>query len=293
MRILVLGASGMLGHAIIRIFNEIEAFEVFGTVRTEKIKKYFSSSIASRLIVNHDITIDSNVEKIFKKVNPQVVINCVSLSKQLLRSADPLLMIPLYALLPHRLSKFCKDIDARFINISSDAVFSGEKGGYSEQDPSDANDIYGNTKFLGETHEDHTITIRTSIIGHELESNNGLVEWFLLQKKQCECFSNAIFSGLPTVILAQIIRDVVVPQPNLYGIYHIAAEPISKCDLLKLIAKVYEISIDFISNDKLHIDRSLNTNLFEQETGYTPPNWEQLIKVMYSYNKLVKNRNLM
>jgi len=288
MRILVLGASGMLGHSIIRVFNEIETLEVFGTVRSEKIKKYFPSSIASRLIVNHDVTIDTNLVKILRRVNPQVVINCVSLSKQLLRSADPLLMIPLYALLPHRLSRFCKDIDARLINISSDAVFSGEKGGYTEQDPSDTNDIYGNSKFLGETHEEHTLTIRTSIIGHELQSNNGLVEWFLLQKKQCECFSNAIFSGFPTVVLAQIIRDVIIPRPDLYGVYHIAAQPISKCALLRLIAKVYGISIDFISNDKLHIDRSLNSNLFEQETGFIPLNWEQLIKVMYSYNKLTK-----
>lgn len=288
MRILVLGASGMLGHAIIRIFNEIETFEVFGTVRSKKIKKYFSSSVASRLIVDSDITIDSNVQKIFKKVKPQVVINCISLSKELLKSADPLLMISLYALLPHRLSSFCKDINARFINISSDAVFSGEKGSYEEQDPSDANDIYGKVKFLGETHKKHTITIRTSIIGHELKSKNGLVEWFLLQKKECECFGNSIFSGLPTVILAQIIRDIVVPMPNLYGIYHIAAKPISKCDLLRLIAKVYGISINFIPNDNLQIDRSLNTKLFEQQTGYIPPDWEELINVMYSYNKLVK-----
>jgi len=288
MRILVLGASGMLGHAIIRVFNEIDAFEVFGTVRSEKIKKYFPLNMSSRLIVNHDLTIDTNLVKIFKKVNPQVVINCVSLSKQLLRSADPLLIIPLYTLLPHRLSRFCKDIDARLINISSDGIFSGTKGSYTEQDPSDANDIYGKAKFLGETHEEHTLTIRTSIIGHELKSNNGLVEWFLLQKKQCECFSNAIFSGFPTVVLAQIIRDVIIPRSDLYGVYHIAAKPISKCDLLKLIAEVYGISINFSSNDKLHINRSLNANLFEKEAGYTAPNWEQLIKVMYAYNKLLK-----
>lgn len=283
MKVLVLGASGMLGSAMIRVLSEKDDWKVFGTIRSGEIKNFFPVRIADRLVTCCDVTNYNDLVKVFKQINPAVVINCISLSKQRLATADPLSMIPVYALLPHQIAKLCNDIGARLVHISTDGVFSGATGGYSEEDPSDAKDLYGVTKYIGEVHAPHTISIRTSIIGHELQSSNGLLNWFFSQEKSCECFNRAIFSGLPTVVLAQIIRDIVIPRLDLYGVYHIAANPISKCNLLRLIADVYGKSIEIIPNDKVEIDRSLNAERFQLATGYVPPDWRQLIELMYSY----------
>jgi dTDP-4-dehydrorhamnose reductase len=163
-------------------------------------------------------------------------------------------------------------------------VFSGERGNYRESDPSDAEDLYGKSKFLGEVAYPHSITLRTSIIGHELQSAHGLLGWFLTQRERCNGYTRAIFSGLPTVVLAQIIRDVVIPRPDLSGVYHVAAQPIAKFDLLNLIAAIYEKKIDILPDEKLSIDRSLNADRFREATSYVAPEWSALIKTMRAYN---------
>jgi dTDP-4-dehydrorhamnose reductase len=164
--------------------------------------------------------------------------------------------------------------------MSTDAVFSGSKGGYTEEDPADAKDLYGISKYLGELDYPHTITLRTSMIGHELRTANGLLGWFLSQQERCTCFGRAIFSGLPTVALAQIVRDTVMPRPDLFGVYHVAARPISKYDLLRLVAEVYGKRIDIIRDDSVVIDRSLNAGRFASATGYVAPEWRELIGLM-------------
>jgi len=148
--------------------------------------------------------------------------------------------------LPHRLARLCELSGARLVHMSTDCVFAGDKGCYLESDPSDAKDLYGRSKFLGEVAYPHAVTLRTSIIGHELQSAHGLVGWFLAQQERCNGYTKAVFSGLPTVVLAQIIRDVVIPRPDLSGVYHVAAEPIAKYDLLKLIAETYGKTIEIV-----------------------------------------------
>ena len=283
MRILVFGASGMLGSAMVRVLNEKDDLEVFGTIRSMEIKKYFPEKISANLRIVSDVLDYEGLVAVYDEIHPDVVINCISLSKQLIIESDPLLMIPVYALFPHQLARLCDEHNARLIHISSDGVFSGEKGAYIETDPSDAKDYYGATKFLGEVQSQHALTIRTSIIGHELTASNGLLSWFLSVEKSCKCFSSTIFSGFPTVVLAKIIRDIVLPRPELHGIYHIASNPISKCELLQLISEVYNKSVDLIPNDELKVDRSLNAEKFRAATGYIPPSWEKLIRIMYSY----------
>lgn len=192
-------------------------------------------------------------------------------------------MIPIYALLPHQLAKLCKVNNSRLIHISTDGIFSGSKGGYIESDPFDVNDLYGVTKFIGEVSEQHSISIRTSIIGHELQQKKGLLEWFLSQKKSCKCFDGAIFSGFPTIVLAQIIRDFVIPRPDLSGIYHVASNPISKCKLLRLIADIYGKKIEILPDKEIFMNRSLNSERFRIATGYNPPDWHSLVKIMSLY----------
>jgi dTDP-4-dehydrorhamnose reductase len=217
------------------------------------------------------------------KVRPDIVINCVGLIKQLADGNDPLTALPINSMLPHRLAKLCDLSGARLIHISTDCVFSGRKGGYVENDLSDAEDLYGKSKYMGELHDvPHAITLRTSIIGHELISQHSLVDWFLAQEGSVLGFSRAVFSGLPTVELARVMKDFVLPHPELNGLYHVAAEPIAKLDLLSLIARQYGKSIEIIPDAALVIDRSLNSERFTEATGYKAPTWPQLIELMHA-----------
>ncbi len=279
----MLGATGMLGNAMMRVLSKKAGLQVIGTARSESAKRLFSSDIVERLIFNVDVEQTDSLIKAFTHIRPDVVINCVGLVKQLAEVEDPLQAIPINALLPHRLACLCELASARLVQISTDCVFAGDKGDYRETDPSDATDLYGKSKYLGEVAYPHAVTLRTSIIGHELQTAHGLVSWFLAQENHCNGYTKAIFSGLPTVVLAQIVRDVVLPRADLSGVYHVAAGSISKYDLLKLIADVYGKTITITPCDSVAIDRSLNSECFRKATGYVAPDWRQLIETMYTY----------
>ncbi|WP_404359052.1 dTDP-4-dehydrorhamnose reductase family protein [Methylotuvimicrobium sp. KM1] len=282
MRVLVLGATGMLGHAVLKFFVGQGQHETFGTIRSDSMRRFFDSATQRQLIsgvdlLNQDVLIDT-----FSQIQPEVVINAVGLIKQLDSAKNPLVVLPVNSLLPHRLSKICKIAGVRLVHVSTDCVFSGQKGNYTEADASDAEDLYGKSKHMGELHDDgHAITLRTSIIGHELNSNHALVDWFLSQQDSVKGYRKAIFSGLPTVELAHVIHDWVLPNPALCGLYHLSAKPISKFDLLKLIAMKYHKTIDIQPDDRLIIDRSLNSERFTAATGYVAPDWPNLVELMH------------
>ena len=190
--------------------------------------------------------------------------------------------IAVYSVLPQRLSQLKAGArEPVLVQVSSDGVFSGSRGCYSENDLPDASDLYGISKLLGEIAEPHAFTFRTSIIGHELQSRTGLLEWFLSQQGQCSGYTRAIFSGFPTIVLADLIRDVVIPRPDLHGIYHLATRPISKFELLRLVAARYGKAIDLLSDDRASPDRSLVAERFSKATGYVPPDWPELVDLMY------------
>jgi dTDP-4-dehydrorhamnose reductase len=212
------------------------------------------------------------------------VVNCTSLAKADLQ--DPLKAFTVYSLLPRRLAQLCRDRGARLVQISSDGVFSGSRGQYTERDLPDAADVYGASKLLGEVDAPGAVTIRTSMVGHELGTRAGLLEWFLAQTGSCRSFDRAVFSGLPTVELAAIIRDVVLPRPQLQGIYHVAAAPISKHALLQRVAQVYGKAIDLVADSSVVIDRSLVAERFRADTGYSAPGWDRLVNIMHASQRL-------
>ena len=280
---LVIGANGMIGNTVLRVLSEIKDWEVFGTIRNEGVKRFFSLGIAERLVDGIDLEYPDALLKELDSIRPNVVINCAGLTKHKSEADDPLISIPINALMPHRLAGLCKLVGARLVHVSTDCVFSGEKGGYTETDFADARDVYGKSKVMGEVYYPHTITLRTSTIGHELQSKYGLLDWFLSQEGGCKGYTRAVFSGLPTVIFAQLIRDVVIPNVELSGLYHIAAKPINKFELLKMISNVYGKSIKIVADDMMVIDRSLDATRFSEATGYVAPEWEDMIKVMHAY----------
>ena len=282
MKVLVLGASGMIGSAMFRVLSQNNEWDVWATLRADASKRFFEETLADKLIAGVDVEKHDALVRVFAHLRPDVVVNCIGLTKHHKTADDPILAIPVNTLLPHRLAELCAIGRSRLVHISTDCVFSGARGSYTEGDPADANDVYGKAKFLGEVNYSHAITLRTSTIGHELHSAYGLLEWFLSQQGSCKGFSRAIFSGLPNTEFARVVRDLVITRPDLHGLYHVGADPIAKFELLKLIATVYGKQIDIVQDDEFMIDRSLNSERFKQATGYSAPSWPELIHSMYA-----------
>lgn len=276
---LILGASGMLGHACLRVAGR-EGDTVRGTVRSAAGAALLPGVWRNHLLAGVDAEDFATVERAVSEVRPDVVVNCIGVVKQLASSADPLVALPLNALFPHRLARLCAAEGARLIHVSTDCVFSGERGHYREEDRPDADDLYGVSKRLGEVDYPNAVTLRTSIIGHELSGARSLVDWFLAQPGPVDGFTEAIFSGLPTVELARVIRDHVAPHPELRGLYHVSATPISKYDLLRLIAEAYGRSTEIRRSNRLTIDRSLDSTRFREATGWSPERWPVLVARM-------------
>lgn len=282
-RALILGVSGLLGNTLFRYFHNRPEFCTLGTVRSPSAARLFPRSQQASIRSHIDVgQLDSLIE-LFSDFRPDVVINAIGVVKQHESAVDPLAVLPINSLLPHRLAKLCAYADTRLVHISTDCVFDGKKGNYSEDDAPTASDLYGRSKLLGEVDYANVITLRTSIIGHELSHSHGLIEWFLTEKR-VKGFARAIFSGLPTVELANVIANRIIPNKSLRGIYHVAAEPISKLDLLRLVASAYAVDVKIEVDDSVVIDRSLNYSRFQLATGYVPPGWPELVARMRDFH---------
>lgn len=282
-KVLVLGVTGMLGNAVFRLFLQSPGFETHGTARSAAGFRYFDESLRFRIHVGVDVEQQDHLVRLFNQIRPDVVINCIGLVKQLAEADDPLAAIPINALLPHRLARLTALTGARLVHVSTDCVFTGRQGLYKESDVPDARDLYGLSKMLGEVDEPNAVTLRTSIIGPELASAHSLVGWFLAQEERIRGFTRAVFSGLPTVELAKVIRDHVLPRPDMRGLWHVSSDAIAKYDLLHLVKAAYGKSIEITRDDQLVIDRSLDSTRFRAETGWQPAPWAELVDTMRSF----------
>jgi len=276
MRVLILGGSGMLGHRLwIRLQ---EAHETWVTIRGSAIPFPDRPEFPRQHIYpNVDALVLDDIDRALAALQPDIVVNCIGLIKQVPLADDPLSAIRVNALLPHQIALICRTSRIRMIHISTDCVFSGRKGNYSEEDPTDALDLYGKTKALGEVNYPHTVTLRTSIIGRELKSKLGLIEWFLSQQDEVKGFTRAIFSGVTTDELGRAIRDCVIPNMGLQGVWHLSSNPISKYDLLMLAKEAFGHTVAIHPFDDFVIDRSLDSTRFRRLTGYRPPAWAEMI----------------
>lgn len=281
LRILILGATGMLGSCLYRVFSADNSYVTFGTIRAAADAQLFQPSFRDALIPDVQIDGERGLIKAMVQARPDVVINCIGIIKQLPSANDHLSSLAINASLPHRLARFCELAGARLVHFSTDCVFSGKLGGYREDDFADAYDVYGRTKLLGEVTDGHAVTLRTSIIGHELASARSLIDWFLNQKGRANGFARAVFSGLPTIEIARVLKHHVLYDPKLSGIYHLSVDPINKYDLLSLVAQTYGADIELVRDDSLVIDRSLNSERFRLATGYAPPEWPDLVAAMH------------
>jgi dTDP-4-dehydrorhamnose reductase len=296
LKLLVIGGTGMLGHKLVQTLGQ--KFDVYCTIRREfeRVER-FAVFDDQKTISGIDLESQELIQRAVKIARPDVVINAAGVIKQLPASADVVSTLTINSILPHRLYELSREHGFRLILISTDCVFDGRKGDYTEADPPDSRDLYGISKSLGEIMGSGCLTIRSSFIGRELETCHSLVEWFLSNRGgKVKGFTKAIYSGFPTVVFADIIANLLVERPGLEGLYHISSEPIDKFTLLSLVAREYRADIEIEPDNSFLIDRSLNSSRFCEATGFVPPSWEEMIQSMAAdttpYDKWRERKNL-
>jgi len=280
-RVLVLGGGGMLGHKLCQLLPA-QGFEVTATLRRRPPDSGLTSAVYAGVQVREgvDVLDSRGLEQTLGELRPEVLINCVGIVKQLPEAEDRFLSMAINSLLPHQLHRWCAENNSRLIHISTDCVFDGVRGQYRETDDSNARDVYGKSKFLGETddREPAAVTLRTSIIGRELGAGHGLVEWFLAQQgKSVKGFRRAIFTGFTTHELANVITRVIRHNPTLRGLYQVASPPIDKFELLGLLRDAFGLQVDIQPDEEFVCDRSLLMDRFAEATGYRAPAWREMI----------------
>jgi dTDP-4-dehydrorhamnose reductase len=278
MKVLVFGASGMLGHQLCKALSN--RVETWGTVH-ENAQGYTQYGFLpeERVISQVDALDMDKVANVLDEIQPDCVINAIGLVKQRDEAKQAIPSIQINALFPHQLASLCRKMDARLVHISTDCVFSGLRGGYSEADVPDPMDLYGRTKLLGELNFPGCLTLRTSIIGWEICGNSSLLEWFARQRgRSIKGYKKAIFSGFSSSVLANLIGDLVETRPDLQGLYQVASQPISKYELLlRLRDTLGWEDIRINADSQFLCDRSLKGTRFEAATGWQSPTWDEMI----------------
>ena len=284
MRVLILGASGMLGFQLLKFGSKVSHVSVFGVVRNKaSLESKFGFINTNNIFELDDIQNFSGLNEIIGRISPDVIINAIGIVKQSDIASNAIVSLEINSLLPHKLALICQNVNARFIHISTDCVFDGKKGNYKLNDDSNALDLYGKSKFLGEVAYDNSITLRTSIIGHEISGQNlGLLDWFLNSKSSVLGYTKAIFSGVTTFELARIIFENVLPKEHVSGLFQVSSLPINKYELLKIVRENYHLNTDIIPSENVKIDRSLDGTEFNQVFNYSPPTWPKMIEEFYN-----------
>lgn len=273
MKVLILGASGLLGRNIYKNFKRSN-IDVFGTIRNMKSLEYFSEYEVSSLHSIQDITNEKILIDLIDETNPSVIINCISIEN--INNQENSALDLIFTKFPIMLSNICLNKGIKVIQISSDGVFSGLRGDYYENSIADATDAYGKAKLAGELTKNGNLTIRTSMIGHDPIKSSGLLEWFFSQK-ECVLFNKSIFSGLTVNEIADVIKFILIEHKSLSGLYHIASQPISKYHLLSKVSEIYKLRIKIEIDSSIEINRSLNSNKFQKISGYSAPSWNNML----------------
>jgi dTDP-4-dehydrorhamnose reductase len=271
----------MLGHEAVRVLAP--DFEVWGACRNPSQLPDLGVP-AHRMLGGLDATNLESVEHLIGEVRPDVVLNAAGIVKQRSAARDAAASIAVNSLWPHLVADACARVEARLVHISTDCVFNGSRGAYVESDTPDDWELYGRSKLLGEVSDrDHAITLRTSMIGWQLGEQTGLVGWFAAHRREpLKGFTKAVFSGLTTRVLTEVIRDVIIPNASLSGLWHISAEPIDKYTLLRGLADHLGWEVDLAPVDLPVIDRSLDSTQFRNRTGWSPPEWDEMLQQLAS-----------
>lgn len=277
MRILILGGDGMLGHQLLKSLAPQHDVKV--TLRLDlEVYGHYGLFNESNAYTGIDVRSIDRLGEVMADFHPEVVINAVGIVKQRTTAKESIPSLEVNSLLPHKLSVLCKMVGSRLVHLSTDCIFSGTKGNYKEDDLSDALDLYGKSKYLGEVHETHCLTLRTSIIGRELARKKSLLEWFLSQTETVKGFTRAIYTGFTTIEMSRIIEKMLIQYPEASGVYHVSSDPINKYDLLLLFRDKLGHKVEIVPESTFCCDRSLDSSRFRTEFNYTPPTWTSMIE---------------
>jgi dTDP-4-dehydrorhamnose reductase len=276
--VLVLGARGMLGHMLVRVLST--QHDVYGTTSARKDDAASLGNILEKeyWVDLLDVENWQAVEAAVYRIHPDVVINCIGVVKQKLNAEHIADAIYINSLLPHKLAQLCDVAGIRFIHISTDCVFEGTPGIKQLSNTPNATDVYGTTKRLGEVTYGKALTLRTGFVGRQLSGSEGLFEWVYSQReKTITGFKNAIYSGLTTMALARIIKQVIELNKSLVGLYQVASTPISKFDLISHLNFLWGLGLTIIPDTDFCCDRSLDGSLFSEVTSITIPSWDEML----------------
>jgi len=288
MKVLILGHTGMLGHRLVSALR-IMGHDVYGAIRRQDIPEALRG-LRRWPICGVDATRPKTIEAVLDRTEPEAVVNCIGIVKQLEAAKDPETCISINALFPHQLARLCADRGVRMVHFSTDCVFSGTHGPYSEASLPDPNDLYGRSKLLGEVNQPNAITLRTSVIGHELGDGVGLVSW-ILRNRGCRVsgYARALYSGVTTDFMASAVSRILRDHPDLHGVWHLSSDPISKFELVELINEIYDLDMEVDRDETFVCDRRLDSQPLRSRTGIVPPDWPTMLREMYS-SYLVEER---
>lgn len=283
-KVVVLGATGMLGH---KIFQRLRvAFPGTVAIMRKRVDGPPFNDIellqGRDVLTGIDVTdCDTDCDVLgaaLSEIRPDYLINCIGIIKQRTDAHEAIPSITINALLPHRLAELAATWHGRLIHFSTDCVFSGARGSYTEEDESDAQDLYGRSKFLGEASGPNALTLRTSMIGRELEGHRSLLDWLHSQAgKTIQGYRRVIYSGVTTNHLADVVADIIRNHSDLNGLYQVASCPISKYDLLCLLRDAYRLNVQITPNNTELSDRSMSGEKLYRAIGYRAPSWPELI----------------
>jgi dTDP-4-dehydrorhamnose reductase len=283
-RILVLGGSGMLGHKVTQIVARTFP-DTWCTLRDEAAVDHFGRylPLPKDNVLALDAFDDAALESLLLRVKPSVVVNCIGVVKQKEEAQNPILTLTLNSVLPHKIAALIGQWRARMIHFSTDCVFSGSKGNYSEEDTADATDLYGRSKLLGEVTTANALTLRTSMIGRELYSHRSLLDWFLMQSSpSVPGYKSARWNGVTTNHLAELVVHIISEHPGLAGLYHLGGPQLSKFELLTMIKAAYGLETAIVPDESLVLDRTLNSARLSNAMGYSCPPWTELLRELLS-----------
>lgn len=281
-RVLVLGAAGMLGHKLVQRLSR--TFTTFGSIRQATPPDGAAARAAyekAQLIFNIDASVPEHLDRALDAAQPTVVVNAIGIVKQTEAAKDPIAQISINALLPHQIAQACRSRGRRirFIHFSTDCVFSGQRGPYSEKETPDPQDLYGRSKLLGEVGGPKCLTIRSSLVGRELRGRSSLIEWVMSQRGgRIKGYTGALYTGFTTAAMSDIVARLISDFPDLDGVWHVASEPIDKYRLIQIVNDEFRLGIDIQRDESFLCDRRLDGRRFAEKTQYLAPPWEKMIE---------------
>ena len=277
-RILILGASGMLGHMLVRVLSPHH--HVVGTTSSQYDEKSHLARILSvgNWVDHVDVRNLSTVEKTIRDTKADVVINCVGVIKQKMESSNIMDAILINSLIPHQLANICNQTQSRLIHFSTDCVFDGSPGIKKVNDVPNATDLYGTTKRLGEVDYAPALTLRTGFVGRQLSGFEGLFEWVRSQRgKTIDGYQNAIYSGFTAMALSRIIRQIIEEHEQLSGLHQVAGNHINKFELITKLNEYLDLDLTINRNIDFMCDRSMDGSEFTKLTDIAIPSWDDML----------------